>query len=371
MRCDTCGIEPVAPHAHRADDARMPALHDPTAEAYRTIAIADYMRWLSARFIANDTYEMALDVFEQRWPDSVHRDALRRGVVRHKAAVAAGSTTDPAWAAPLVPALSEPFIALVHSLSLLGRIPFRRVPFSLAPAVQTSAGSYYWTSQGGRKPVTKFSFAGGAAIPPTKAAGIIVITEELARVSTPGSETALRDALSAGLVAFLDGQLLDPAVAAVADKNPASLTNTIAAVATGADLDATVSAVLGALFTARPNATGAVLITSPLNASKLAGTGKNQNARADGGTVQGVALAPSSAAGANIIAIDPAGVLLAEDPLTVDVSREALVEMDGAPVGGAAAVQTSAWELNLAAFKAEQRVHWRALTGAVQWAVAP
>jgi len=347
------------------------ALRDLTADTYRAHAITDYMRWLSCRYLANDAFEAAADLFAERWPDSLHRDVIRKGVMRHKAATAAGNTTDPSWAAPLVPTLSEPFIALVHSQALLGRLQgLRRVPFQTAPAVQTTPGQAYWVAQGARKPITKFGFAGGAPLTPTKAAEQIVVTQELLRLAVPGTEAQLRDELGAELVAFLDGQMLDPAVAAVADKNPASLTNGIAPIASGATIDDTLAAVLASLFASRPAASSAVIIVSPANASKLAGSGKNQNARADGGTVQGVALVPSAGAGPRVIALDPAGVLVAEGGLAIDSSDKALVEQNDAPTGGASGVVSSAWQLGLTVIRAEMQANWRGLTGAVAWAVA-
>src|SRR5262249_45428357 len=58
-----------------------------------------------------------------------------------------------------------------------------------------------------------------------KAAGIVVITQELARFSSPSAELKVRDDLGAQMVTFLDQQFIDPGVAAVANVSPASVTN--------------------------------------------------------------------------------------------------------------------------------------------------
>ena len=45
------------------------------------------------------------------------------------------------------------------------------------------------------------------------------------RFSNPSAEALVRDSLVKDIAAFLDGQFINPAVAAVAGVNPASITN--------------------------------------------------------------------------------------------------------------------------------------------------
>jgi HK97 family phage major capsid protein len=246
-----------------------------------------------------------------------------------------------------------------------------KVPFNVKVPIQTAGGSYYWAAESAPKPVTKLAFGSGVTLAATKCEGIVAISRELARLSAPGTEPLFQRALVSGLTAFSDRQFLDPAVAAVAGTNPASITNGLTPVATGATLDATVAAVLAALFTARPGATGAVLVTSPANASRLAGTGNNLAATVSGGSVQGVPLVPSEGALTNIIAIDPGGVVVSDGGVVVDISDQAALQFDDAPVGTAAAVVTSLWQTNQIGFKVERLVNYAAVPGAVAYAVAP
>ena len=59
-----------------------------------------------------------------------------------------------------------------------------------------------------------------------KAGGIIVLIKELARAIRPRLAVAVtREEMIAGCAQFLDGQFVDPAVAAVANVSPASITN--------------------------------------------------------------------------------------------------------------------------------------------------
>jgi hypothetical protein len=65
-----------------------------------------------------------------------------------------------------------------------------------------------------------------------KCAGIIVITEELARTSTPSAEEVIRRDMIAGIAAFLDSEFIDPTKAAVAGVSPGSVTNGVTPITT-------------------------------------------------------------------------------------------------------------------------------------------
>ena len=90
--------------------------------------------------------------------------------------------------------------------------------------MQTAGGTYGWVGEAKPKPLTKLAFASDT-LGVTKVAGIIVLTEELVRFSNPSAEALVRADMVAGIAQFLDQQFIDPAVAAVAGVNPASITN--------------------------------------------------------------------------------------------------------------------------------------------------
>jgi hypothetical protein len=340
-------------------------LSDLTVDLAQKAAVSDYVRLLSC-YVTAPSPTQAAELFARRWPHAVHKDFVT------KAATAAGSTTDTTWAGPLaVPALADAFLAIVRASSLLGRIPgLVKVPFNVTVPIQTAPGAYYWVAQGAPKPVTKLGFGTGVTLTATKCAGIVVTTRELAQLTRPGTEAALQNALVSGLTAFTDSSFLLPSLAAVPDKNPASITNGVTPTTAGATIDDSVAAVLGALFAQRPGAIGAVLLASPATAAKLAATGKNLDARVSGGSVHGVALVPTEAAGAMLVAVDPSGVAVADNGVVVDPSDQATVEMNDAPVGTAAAVITSLWQTNLTGFRVERFVNWQAVPGAVQYVAA-
>ena len=78
-----------------------------------------------------------------------------------KAAVAAGTTTDAAWAAPLAPRTTvAPILSAVQRESLLGRIAgLRPVPFRGKVPTQDLSASYQWTGEGKPKPASKLGFS--------------------------------------------------------------------------------------------------------------------------------------------------------------------------------------------------------------------
>lgn len=289
-----------------------------------------------------------------------------------KAAVAPGTTADPAWAGALVPVqnITSEFIELLRPATIIGRIPgLRTVPFNASVPVQTAGGAYGWVGQAKPKPVTKLGF-GTAKLEMSKAAGIIVLTEELVRTSSPAAEAICRADMIAGIAGFLDLQFIDPAVAAVANVNPASITNGITPIAASTPIDPLkdIQKLLGALAAGNIPLGGVVLIMSETNALALGfardalGNKLFPGVGVTGGSVEGITVVTSNAAGTNVIALQPSTVLYADDGgVSIDVSREASVQMDSAPDAPATAttVMVSLWQNNLIGLRAERFINWK------------
>jgi HK97 family phage prohead protease/HK97 family phage major capsid protein len=343
-----------------------------------------FVRSCMAMFRAKGDSMRALE-YAKQWKDSTPEVELMI-----KAAVAPGTTTDPAWAAALVQVrnATEEFLALLRPATIIGKIPnLRHVPFNTLVPVQTAGGSYGWVGQGAPKPVTKLAI-GTAALGIAKAAGIIVITEELAKLSSPSAETIVRGDMIAGITQFLDEQFINPAVAEVANVNPASITNG-APTAASSDSAMTDLAMILAHFTA--NNGGLAGITFIMSENNALAMGMLQNATggkvfpamsATGGAAEGFTVVASNAAGTNVIGVKGDQILYADDGgIAIDVSREASVLMDSAPPAApdATAVYTSLWQNNLVGLRAERMVNWKRgrssavyyLTDAVYPAVPP
>lgn len=296
-----------------------------------------------------------------------------------KAASDAGTTTDADWALPLVEyqTLANEFIELLRPQTIIGRIPnLRNVPFNVRMPRQTGGGTYGWVGEGAPKPVGQLSFD-EVTLRWAKAAGIIVLTEELIRQSSPAAEGIVRGDMIAGIAQFLDGQFVDPAVAAVSNVSPASITNGVTPVsATGTDaaaLRADVATLWEDTFLSQnlvpttgfwvmDNVTAMrlSLMRNPLGQAEFVGITPT------GGTFMGYPVitsqgVPSDSGGGLMIFGNAQDILFAEDTLTLDVSREASLQMDTAPTDPtvAATVMVSLWQRNLVGLRAERFINWQ------------
>jgi HK97 family phage major capsid protein len=312
-----------------------------------------------------------------------------------KAAVAAGNTTDAAWAKPLVEYqnMASEFAELLRPATIIGRIPgLRNVPFNIKIPRQTGGSSVGWVGEGKPKPVSALSFD-QVSLGMAKTAGIVVITDELARASSPSAEGVVRDDLVAQTAQFLDSQFVDPAKAASAGVSPASITNGVTpVVASGTDADAVradAKELMGKFLTANLSLAGAVwimtemqalglaLMTNPLGQPEFPGLQING---ASGGTFMGLpvilsenipANATSGSEGTRIILAKASEILLADDGETMlDVSSEASLQMDSAPdaAPSATTVFVSLWQMNMIGIRAERYINWaKRRAGAVQY----
>jgi hypothetical protein len=188
----------------------------------------------------------------------------------------------------------------------------------------------------------------------------------LARSSEPSAEQTFRDAMIAGIAQFMDAQFLDPAVAAVTGVNPASITNGVTGILATTDPLTDITNLLNTFVVANIPIAGVVLIMSESNAFMLSsqrtamGEPVFPGVSLTGGSINGVPIIASAAAGTNIIAVVPRYVLYADDGgVSVDVSREATVQMNDAPgVPDATTVFRSLWQDNLVGLRAERFVAW-------------
>ena len=297
-----------------------------------------------------------------------------------KAAVAPGNTTDATWAGPLAVMnnVTSEFLALLRPETILGKIPnLRKVPFNTNVPAQTAGGTYSWVGQGAPKPVTKLGF-GTVNLGANKVAGIILLTEELVRSSNPDAEALVRADMIAGIAAFLDQQFIDPAVAAVAGVSPGSITNGIAATGTSSnDPFRDLHTLAAAFAAANMPVSGLTVIMSETNAFSMglqrdfSGNRLFVGVGASGGNVEGMTIIGSNAAGSNVYALAGSQILYADDGgVTIDVSREASVQMDSAPTNPADAttILTSLWQNNLVGLRAERFITWkRASNNAVKY----
>lgn len=299
-----------------------------------------------------------------------------------RAAVAAGTTTDPAWAAPLIDyrTMAEEFIDLLRPATILGRLNgVRRVPFNVRIPRQTAGATVGWVGEGAPKPVSRLSFD-TITMPFSKIAGIVVITTELARFSSPAAEAVVRQDMIEAMSEFSDAQFINPGIAPVANVSPGSITNGAQAVASAgttlADIEEDLRAARTYFVANRIPLTGAVWIVDPTTRISLEELRTAQDVAmyptlAANGTLKGLQVidslgmgtydqdgAGAGVAGKYLALVSAPNVMVADDgQVMLDASSEASLVMDDAP-GGAGAALTSLWQRNMIGIRAERMIHW-------------
>lgn len=369
---------PTKPGAAPAAQARsgVPVVQVRTA-AEPGIGMARYVMALAR---SNGNRYEAAEYARAVWGDSAE-DVVAQLKLMSRGAIAAGDTVTSGWASQLVPVttLSNEFLELLRPATLIGRIPgLRRVPFNIAIPSQTGGGTYKWVGQGKAKPLTKPTLS-SVTLDMAKASGIIVLTEELVRSSTPSAQVIVRDELVNGITQFLDAQFVDPDKAIDAGVSPASITNGVAGITasgTGeAELRADLIQLLQSFSTNNFSLGGIVLLVSETTALAISmltnalGQKAFPGLTVGGGSLEGIPVVVSNAVSDQIVAVHASSVLVADDgPVEIDVSREASLEMDDTPTEPTAAgtVLVSLWQRNLIALRGERFINWKkARTGAV------
>lgn len=298
-----------------------------------------------------------------------------------KAAVAAGNTTDATWAKPLVDYkyMAEEFIELLRPETILGKIQgLRRVPFNVRMARQTAGSTVNWVGEGNPKPVSKLAFD-TVSVPETKIAGIVVLTMELARFSSPSAEAVVRADMIEAIAAFTDRALIDPSITGNTGVNPPSITNgATSAASTGgtlAEIDADLLAARLSFVNNNIPLASAYWVMNPATRMALEEKRTSQDVLAfpdiGRGILKGIPIIESNAvgtfdadgagagtAGFYIALISAPNILLADDgQVMLDSSSEASISMTD---DGAGTTMTSLWQRNMIGLRAERLIHWLA-----------
>lgn len=349
-------------------DNRAPAIIKVEPKLEKGIAFARFAKALAA---ANGSRSEALEIAKKQYPlDSKLHHVL-------KAAVGAGTTTDPSWAGNLVEyqEYANDFVDFLRPQTIIGRfgqgtIPsLRQVPFNIRIPAQTSGGSANWVGQGKAKPLTKFDFE-SITFGFSKVAAIAVLTDELIRFSNPAADALVRNALAEAVIARLDTDFINPTKAEVANISPASITNGITGIPSTGDPDADAEAAFGQFVVANLQPTGGVWIMSSTNALALS---MKKNALGQkmypemtllGGTFQGLPAIVSQYAGTNLTLLNAPDIYLADDGgVAVDMSREASLEMESDPTGDSVTPtgteMVSMFQTNSVAIRAERWINWK------------
>ena len=326
----------------------------------------------------------ALNIAKQ-WHDQTPEVELVLGVDMPsimKAAIGTGTTTDATWASPLIAyqVMASEFIELLRPATIIGRIPgLRRVPFNIQMPRTTTGSTVGWVGENAPKPVSSMAFD-TVQLRWAKAAGIIVLTDELVRFSNPSAEAVVRQDLIDAMAQFLDRQFVDPTVAAVTNVSPASITNGVSAtVRTGtnqAALVTDIATLFNTFLTNNLSTAGGVWLMSQRQALSISlmlnalGQTFYPNITAEGGTFLGYPVVASEnipsvggspADGTPIIFLLPREIMLADDgQVVIDASNQASVQLDTAPDSPptASTNMVSLWQMNMTGLRAERWINW-------------
>ncbi|MBG0537137.1 phage major capsid protein [Enterobacter hormaechei] len=332
------------------------------------IAFARFAKALAA---ANGSRSEALEIARKQYPD----DAKLHHVL--KAAVGAGTTTDPQWAGALVEyqEYANDFVEFLRPQTIIGRfgqggIPaLRQVPFNIRIPAQTSGGSASWVGQGKAKPLTKFDFE-SITFSFAKVAAIAVLTDELIRFSNPAADALVRNALAEAVIARLDTDFINPSKAEVPNVSPASVTNGITAIPSTGNPDDDAAAAFGVFVAANLQPNGAVWLMASTTALALS-MRKNALGQKEypemtllGGTFQGLPVIVSQYVGNQLVLVNAPDIYLADDGgVAVDMSREASLEMESDPTGDSITPTgtelVSMFQTNSVAIRAERWINWK------------
>jgi HK97 family phage major capsid protein len=335
-----------------------------------------FARSVMAKAVSRLDHRNVIEVAKEMFPSDQRLHA------HLKAAVPAGTSTQTVWAGPLVDQtnLASEFIEYLRPATIIGKLTqVRRVPFNVRMIEQTGGGNGYWVGEGAPKPLTSFSFQ-AITMPYTKVAAISVITQELARFSSPSADMLVRDGLRDALVERIDIDFIDPAEAGTANVQPASITNGLTALTsagTSADNARTdLANIVSAFIEANQSTEGLVLIMPTTLALALSfqvnslGQPEFPGLSMGGGTLNGIPVitsqyaANASGGGNLVIALNQRELFLADDgQVTVDASTEASLQMLDNPTNNSATgtptTVVSMYQTNSIALRAERFINWR------------
>lgn len=325
-----------------------------------------FTRFVSCVALGKGNLMQSLEIAKGRYGESHDLVGLLKGCVQQgstvitKAAVAAGTTSDSAWAGSLVSLYERyagDFVEFLRPMTILGRLGQNgipgptMVPFNINIAGQTSGATGYWVGEGQAKPVTKAGF-NNVNLPWSKIAAICVLSQELVRFSSPNAETLMRNELARAIAERADVDFIDPNVSAITGVRPASVTNGVTPVnSTGNDADAIredIALLMAPFINANISPTGAVFVMSTLRALRVSlmrnalGQKEFPDLTMTGGTLEGIPViateyATADSNGDDIVLMNAPDIWLADDgEVTIDASREASLQMLDNPTVDAA-----------------------------------
>ncbi|WP_287909881.1 phage major capsid protein [Acinetobacter sp.] len=299
--------------------------------------------------------------------DSWQAPEVVKKAVSQKALI--GTTTNADFGAELVDFqnLTGEFIELLRGQTAVDKLAprMREVPFNVKMPAQTGAVSVGWVGETKRKPTTNPTF-GSVNLTKSKVAGIVLLSEELMRFSSPKADRIILEDFVKSTAEFIDNDFFDPEKAETED-SPASVlagsTKIDSSGTTAVAIEADLEKVIKVLTDNNIPLEGAYWVMSASRAANLSNMRDAVGRKYfDGMNLKGekelMTLPVEISAGVTdkIVLVVPGEILLADDGgMDFAISTEATINMgtDAAPDW------VNLFERNLMAIRAERFIRWK------------
>lgn len=349
-------VGPVSAARREKPDVKMEELPKGTLFTRIAMAVA------AGRGSVSDSLEYA-----KRFSNTPEVYKFIKAGLYQKAEAGVAVLDSPSWGSQLVSpnTINTEFVELLMPRTIIGRVQgFSIVPFNIPIIEQTGGSTFNWVGQGAPKPVGELAFE-RTTMPTSKVAGIVVLTDELVRLSVPSAEAKVREDLVKQCAKFLDQQFIRVSVSAGAS-NPASITNGVSAPnatgTTAAALRHDLNIALQTFDTANEDDANLVIVMTPALARGISlltttlGVAEFPGMTPQGGTLLGYPVIVSSSVDSGTIVIfKPSDIFLADDGrVTLDASREATLDMSGSTTAA-----FSLWQNNCVGLRAERWIRWQ------------
>ncbi|NUY01557.1 phage major capsid protein [Paraburkholderia youngii] len=258
-------------------------------------------------------------------------------------------------------ALANGFVPLLAADSIIERldalVTLRRVPFFTPLAREKQPARVEWSAQGTAKLIADISLEPFQLAPRKVAGAVIATTEALRQAGREPLERTIAASLTTAY-ALAEGEALLSASAGN-EAVPTGLLHGVTPVhASGTTAQALAADVRALLADFTGNLARCIWIANAGDAVALAllDVTFTADVRATGGTLAGLPLVASPAAPAgSLVLLDSSALVVASDPLTVDVASEAALDVaDSAGATGTLAL----WQVNMSCVLLERRINW-------------
>jgi hypothetical protein len=334
-----------------------------------TVSAASHHKGLDATRAAialavTGNHETAGRYAERRWGTKSRAAAVTKdfGEIIQKADLPGFHLLQPGGGAELLGAdgttARAEFFDVVVAASVIGRLPFRRVPFHVPFMTQDELTAASWEGEGQAYVNSPVKVTRHDPLSTFKIGATAVATMETLGTNDINCELMIRDALVRSLAHRIDVDFLDPANTGTANEKPASITSG----AGNANSPSEPLFEFSDTFTGDPGRSWILL--NPYRAARLQSAAR-PNVGSRGGEWGGFPVATSTAVPEELmVLVDPGFVVVAMGSAELATSTEADIEMETAPANNSAvtvaqASMTSMFQTNSAAVRATITANWK------------